>query len=1512
MAHIRIAVRPALIAFAILAAATAALILLPAASADDDHDSSAGEVRAQGRIVREIPALRTSTSRTFSTDAGTNVTRAYAKPVNFRAGGAWHLIDNRLKSDPAPGRALENAANAYDLTLPDSLAAEPVEVVSGEDRVSFSLDGAAAGAPQARGTTATYPNALPGVDVTYEAQNNAVKEALVLDSAAAGSKYTFSVDVSDGLRARINDAGGVDFVRDGKVRMSFAPPYMHDSAPTPARSEKVAFDLRETGSGYELLLRADPRWLADPDRVYPVTIDPTTYIDTNDDCMMVAGSGANTSYCGYTDPHIQVGTDGNGNIRRGFMRVDTSAIPKAAEVLEGELKLYVESGSQRNVDLHRVTRESTAARTWNTYDGTNAWATAGGEILPDPDGSNSTFGASTGVNDINARKLVQGWVDGSIPNYGLVVKDNGSTSGVLTMTGDAASNDPVLEIEWANRTGEQDRWTFAEQQLSDRATLKTNVANGNLILKENDIQIPGIAGHDLEYSRSFNNLEFDSNSSTDDLGQYWRGSAGYDVWLAPKGHGSTQAFNGPGDFWAPYDRINSTDYTTPTGMNADLKRNATDGTFKLTYRQSDKKLNFTSIGELSSEEDRNGNKITYAYSGAGGKMSSIKDTHDQGTANNTLSFSYTGAGYIDKITDRSAPTARTWDYNYSGSKLTSYVNPDGKTTSYGYDANDNLYEITDPRGTKTRMTYDSQRRVTEIWRDQANNGPKTKYEYPTTLSSDCQNVGGSGEGKVVGETIERDPLWPGTGSTHTTKYCWDKLLRVQKTIDGRGESRKQEYTSNSDVTTLEGMGAQAWSLTYTGDRPEAATAPKAAGQAAGLEMRYGYDPNTTTSSPLHWLPVSLRDTQAKTTNYSYDSKGNLTGVKLPLANQPTITVVPNSNGTTQSITDANGTGTTSYSYESDGDLDTIDRPGTALLTETLDYDAVHRLTSHANASMPNVTETYAYDKLDRMTSTAYNGASSVSYGYDDNGNLSSRTDATGTSTYSYDKLNRLTQENLPGARTNTYSYDAASNLATLQDAGGTTTYSYGASNLLATMQAPGDPSATSFAYNKDAQRTKTTLPNGVVLTMDFEDKTDTAGNADSADTGPNRLKSIEAKKTGGSVLTKFSYSHLPDTALCGGTSADTALRHSVTDKNGVTAKYCYDPLNRLTKASNHNGSTYDYTLDANGNVTKVVKGSSTTSFGYDVANRLCWRIGSSQSSAGCTAPTGATTYTHDASGNLTGSSAGLALGHNTKGQTTSMTGLAGGTATTMSYAGTNQFERFTAGGATFTNNALGVGAETSGTATTYYRRDNEGGLVSERLASAGNPIYYYAFDGLGSVSALTDSSGAAPALYSYEPYGETTASGSAPNTHNPWRYASSYLDSTGFYKMGMRYYRPELMRWTQQDPVEQPTDAVQAMRYGYVGADPINAADPRGLWSVGGAWDSIRDTSEDVANEVQEKLNSAKRFLGSAPGRCLLVGGAWGGLGAYGASRFGPKAAAGAGVAGFGLGCVAGITRRGP
>ena len=98
--------------------------------------------------------------------------------------------------------------------------------------------------------------------------------------------------------------------------------------------------------------------------------------------------------------------------------------------------------------------------------------------------------------------------------------------------------------------------------------------------------------------------------------------------------------------------------------------------------------------------------------------------------------------------------------------------------------------------------------------------------------------------------------------------------------------------------------------------------------------------------------------------------------------------------------------------------------------------------------------------------------------------------------------------------------------------------------------------------------------------------------------------------------------------------------------------------------------------------------------------------------------------------------------------------------------------------------------------------------------------------GLGSVAAVVDSSGNTAATYSYEPFGKLKSS--TGTIANPYRWLGGlgvYHDTaTGLYKMGTRYYDPDLGRFTQVDPV--PGGGHNP--YGYALQDPINAIDPLG------------------------------------------------------------------------------------
>ena len=65
-------------------------------------------------------------------------------------------------------------------------------------------------------------------------------------------------------------------------------------------------------------------------------------------------------------------------------------------------------------------------------------------------------------------------------------------------------------------------------------------------------------------------------------------------------------------------------------------------------------------------------------------------------------------------------------------------------------------------------------------------------------------------------------------------------------------------------------------------------------------------------------------------------------------------------------------------------------------------------------------------------------------------------------------------------------------------------------------------------------------------------------------------------------------------------------------------------------------------------------------------------------------------------------------------------------------------------------------------------------------------------------------------------------------------------------KYGTRYYMPNLMRWTQPDPVKgNPANPMTLNGYAYVGCDPINATDPTGR-AVADGCQGLRDLQSET------------------------------------------------------------------
>jgi YD repeat-containing protein len=151
----------------------------------------------------------------------------------------------------------------------------------------------------------------------------------------------------------------------------------------------------------------------------------------------------------------------------------------------------------------------------------------------------------------------------------------------------------------------------------------------------------------------------------------------------------------------------------------------------------------------------------------------------------------------------------------------------------------------------------------------------------------------------------------------------------------------------------------------------------------------------------------------------------------------------------------------------------------------------------------------------------------------------------GRTAYAYDALTRRTRDTLPGGRVTDYGYDAASNLTSLADVTGTVSYGYDEVNRLASLTEPGG-AQSSFGYDGRGNRTTTSYPNGVVESRSHD--------------GSDKLLTILARKGSAAPLTDFAYTY-EDAA-----QRETTLRQTARDRDGETASYSYDALDRLTGA----------------------------------------------------------------------------------------------------------------------------------------------------------------------------------------------------------------------------------------------------------------------------------------------------------------------------------------------------------
>ena len=628
-----------------------------------------------------------------------------------------------------------------------------------------------------------------------------------------------------------------------------------------------------------------------------------------------------------------------------------------------------------------------------------------------------------------------------------------------------------------------------------------------------------------------------------------------------------------------FTQLSNGDFLGPKGLPLGLTYSS--GAYTMENFDGDKWI-FRTDGHIDRIEYARGITLSFSYTGLDYRLTGVSSN----MGGLSLSFTYGSvAGLVHYLTKVSDSSGQDVDYEVdyaNGFILKKYWDKAGQMTQYNYDSKGRMASYTLPDGgTAISNSYDDQDRVIS----QSNPASQVSiFRYTGSMTWTYR-----GGRQIV--TIYNEDGKPKTiiDGEEITNHSYDGLGRLTQTIEKDGQTTLFTYDAYSRVTSkirqanVGGVSNITESWGYSGSKSL---------WTSYTDPRGGYHTRTVSSQNVVTAETGPSvGGSSPTKAWSYDSYGRMISYT-----DPTGLVTQYNHGTgntgphlTSVVHNYGGLNlTTNYGHDSVGNVTSVTNPRG--YTTTFTFDLLRRPLSKTETSPFSYVTEWTYDnrgnKLTERRSLGGGSWQTHTWTYSLTNKMLTHTDPRSkVTTNEYDVWDRLISTTDAQSRETQFTYDWTNRLASVIDANSVTaeqrTYT-GNGNLYQLTDARSN--VTTYSYDGHDRKYRCTYPDSSYEQWTY----DAAGNVtefrsrsgDTITSTFDALNRLATRTPQGQATETFTYD-LAGRLLSASTPTVSGNPATGTFSRG------YDSAKRLTSETNPQSQVVSYTLDANGNVTKV-------------------------------------------------------------------------------------------------------------------------------------------------------------------------------------------------------------------------------------------------------------------------------------------------------------------------------------